>query len=58
MAKLNNKGWGISNMIGFLVVFIIFLFIIGYLVYHVDHEKDSDIHLMENEYIIVKYNFK
>ena len=53
MAKLNNKGWGISNLITFLVIFLLFLLLIVYLVYRVDHEKDSNIQLVEEDYILI-----
>lgn len=33
MKKLNNKGWGLSTMIGFMIAFVIFLIIIVYLTY-------------------------
>ena len=49
MAKLNNSGWGVSNMIAFLIIFIIFILIVAFLVYDVDHEKDSDIQLVQEE---------
>lgn len=51
MAKLNNGGWGIGNMIAFLVVFLIFLLIIVYSVYTVDHDDDSNIQLVDEGYI-------
>ena len=35
MKKLNNNGWGISAMIGFMIAFVIFLIIIAVLTYHV-----------------------
>lgn len=53
MAKLNNKGWGISNLITFLVIFLLFLLVIAYLVYKVDHEKDSDIQLVEENFVLI-----
>lgn len=53
MAKLNNKGWGISNMIAFLIIFIVFILIIAFLVYDVDHEKDSNIQLVQGEVILL-----
>ena len=56
MASLNNKGWGISNMITFLVIFIIFIFIIAFLVYNLDHEDDSNIQLMEEDMIVLPFN--
>ena len=56
MASLNNKGWGISNMITFLVIFIIFIFIIAFLVYNLDHEDDSNIQLMEENMIVLAFN--
>ena len=34
MKKLNNNGWGISAMIGFMIAFVIFLIIIAVLTYH------------------------
>ena len=49
MAKLNNSGWGVSNMIAFLIIFIIFILIVAFLVYDVDHEKDSDIQLVHTD---------
>lgn len=36
MKKLNNNGWGISAMIGFMIAFVIFLIIIAVLTYHVE----------------------
>lgn len=51
MAKLSRGGWGVSNMIAFLVIFIFFILLIAFLVYSVDNEKDSDIHLIETEFI-------
>ena len=33
MKKLNNNGWGISAMIGFMIAFVIFLIIIAVLSY-------------------------
>ena len=56
MASLNNKGWGISNMITFLVIFIIFIFIIAFLVYNLGHEDDSNIQLMEEDMIVLPFN--
>ena len=56
MASLNNKGWGISNMITFLVIFIIFIFIIAFLVYNLDHEDDPNIQLMEEDMIVLPFN--
>lgn len=52
MAKLNKSGFGVGDMIGFLVVFILAILIIAFLVYDVDHEKDSDIQLIQEEFII------
>ena len=52
MAKLNNSGWGVGNMITFLIIFILFLLIIAYLIYHLDHDKNSNIHLINEEVII------
>lgn len=52
MTKLtNNNGWGIATMIGFLIVFILFLFVIAYLVYDFDHDKDTNIQLVNEEVI-------
>lgn len=53
MAKLNNGGWGVANLIGFLIIFIIFLFIIAFLVYDVDHEKGSNIQLVQEEVVLL-----
>ena len=53
MAKLNNSGWGVSNMITFLIIFIVFILIIAFLIYDVDHEKDSDIYLIQEEVILL-----
>ena len=47
----NNNGWGIATMIGFLIVFILFLFVIAYLVYDFDHDKDTNIQLVNEEVI-------
>ena len=58
MVKLNNKGWGISNLITFLIIFILFLLVIAYLVYKVDHEKDSDIQLVEEDYILINFDIE
>ncbi len=33
MRKLNNKGWGMDTMIGFMIAFVIFLLIIVFLSY-------------------------
>ncbi len=33
MKKLNNNGWGLSTMIGFMIAFVIFLIIIVFLSY-------------------------
>ena len=52
MAKLNNGGWGVANLLTFLIVFVIFILIVSFLIYDVDHEKDSNIQLMEEEFII------
>ncbi|HIR49108.1 MAG TPA: hypothetical protein IAB35_03930 [Candidatus Faecimonas gallistercoris] len=54
MTKLNNGGWGVGNMITFLIIFILFLIIIAFLVYDMDHEKESQIHLVEEEFIIFR----
>lgn len=56
MAKLNNKGWGISNMITFLVIFIIFIFIISFLIYNLDHDEGSDFQLIEENMIVLSFN--
>ena len=29
MKKLNNKGWGLSTMIGLMIAFVVFLIIIA-----------------------------
>ena len=29
MKKLNNKGWGLSTMMGFMIAFVVFLIIIA-----------------------------
>ena len=52
MAKLNNSGWGVSNLITFLVIFILFLLVVAYLIYSVDHEKGSNIQLLNEEFVI------
>lgn len=52
MAKLSKGGFGVGDMIGFLVVFIFVILIIAFLVYDVDHEKDSDIQLIQEEFVI------
>ena len=54
MAKLNNNGWGIGTMIAFIIIFILFLLLVAFLIYDVDHEEDSDIQLMEKEIIILE----
>lgn len=41
MMKLNNKGWGLSNMIAFIVILIIFLIIFLVVAYNYGIEKDS-----------------
>ena len=51
MAKLNKSGFGVGDMIGFLVVFILAILIIAFLVYDVDHEKDSDIQLIQEAFV-------
>ena len=53
MAKMNNSGLGISTMIGFIVVFILFIIVISILVYNLDHEKDSDIHLIDDGFVVL-----
>lgn len=53
MTKLNNGGWGVSNMITFLIIFIVFILIIAFLVYDIDHEKGSDIQLVQEEVILL-----
>ena len=35
MKKLNNKGWGLSTMIGLMVGLVIFLIIVAILSYNV-----------------------
>jgi hypothetical protein len=35
MKKLNEKGWGLSTMIGILIAFVLFLLIIVFLSYKV-----------------------
>lgn len=35
MKKLNNKGWGLSTMIGLMVGLVIFLIIVAVLSYNV-----------------------
>ena len=52
MAKLNNGGWGIGNMIGFLLVFLVFFLIIIYLVYTIDHEENMNIQLVDEGYVV------
>lgn len=32
--KINNRGWGLGVMIGFIVVFTIFIIVIAILAYH------------------------
>jgi len=39
--KLNNRGWGLSAFLGFVVVFLIFLFMAGVNAYKVGLEKDK-----------------
>ena len=53
MTKLTNSGWGIGTMIGFLIVFILFLFVIAYLVYDFDHDKNTNMQLVNEEVIIL-----
>lgn len=57
MARLNNGGWGVSNMITFLVIFIVFILIIAFLVYNVDHQKDSNIQLVQEEIVLIPSSF-
>ena len=33
MRKINNKGWGMDAMIGFMIAFVIFLLIIVFLTF-------------------------
>ncbi len=35
MKKMNQKGWGLSTMIGFMIGFVIFLIIITILAYRI-----------------------
>ena len=37
--RLNNNGWGLSTMIGFMIVFVIFLIIIVFLTYTLDKKE-------------------
>ena len=52
MNKLNNSGWGIGTMISFLIIFIMFLLLVAFFLYHMDHDKDSEIRLIDNNVII------
>ena len=53
MARLNNGGWGVSNMITFLIIFIVFILIIAFLVSDIDHEKGSDIQVVQEEVLLL-----
>ncbi len=41
MLKLNNEGWGISSLIAFIVVLILFVIILFVISYNYGIEKDS-----------------
>jgi len=41
MKKLNNNGWGLSTMITFIVVFLLFILVVVILSYNMGIEKDS-----------------
>lgn len=53
MSKLNNKGWGISNLLTFLVIFILFLLVIAYLIYNMDNENGSNIQFLDHGFVIL-----
>ena len=59
MLKLDNKGWGIATMIGFICVFVIFLLVVGFLVWNWNRKvtspnSDSLINNIVLNYNIVK----
>ena len=41
MLKLDNKGWGLGTMIGFICVFIVFLIVVGFLVWNWNRGVES-----------------
>lgn len=51
MKNLNNRGWGLSVLIGFLAFFLFILLLIVVLTYHVD--RDNHVPLIEKEFIIL-----
>ena len=50
MLKLDNKGWGLATMIGFICVFIVFLIVVGFLVWNWNRgiETSNDESLVNN----------
>ena len=54
MLKLDNKGWGLGTMIGFICVFVIFLIVVGFLVWNWNRgvESPNDESLINNIMII------
>ena len=56
MAKMNNNGWGVGTLIGFIIVFVLFIIVISVLIYNIDHEKGSEIHLVEENLIIFNHS--
>lgn len=51
MEKLNNNGWGLGVMIGFLCVFAIFIIVISILAYHLGVANELPIPLQEKNQI-------
>lgn len=47
LLKLNNKGWGLSNMIIFIVILLLFMIIFLIVAYNYGIEKDSPNSLYE-----------
>ena len=49
--KLNNRGWGLGAMIGFLCVFAIFIIVIAFLAYNLGIGGKEIVPLLENSSI-------
>lgn len=47
LLKLDNKGWGLSNMIAFVIVLLLFMIIFLIVAYNYGIEKDSPNSLYE-----------
>lgn len=54
MVKLNNQGWGLSNMIAFIIVLLLFMIIFLIVTYNYGIEKDSPSSLYEQFILINK----